>query len=369
MITLKAPKTYIREKNILDSAGPLIAEIGQNALIIGGNTALALTGKLLLPSLDDASVHYHVHTFEGECTAAAIARCAHLVRETGADCIIGIGGGRVLDLAKAAAEDGGVPVISVPTIAATCAAWSALTIIYDEDGRYAFPRPLQESPLLVLADTAVLASAPARYLKAGIADTIVKWHEAEPNAAGRPDLSLSIGLSVSRLALDLLDEQAVEASQTAGSGAITPAFAETVDAVIALAGLAGSISQGNPRVALAHSIHNSLTFLPATHGSLHGEKVIFGLIVQFVLAGKTLQEINELVSFLCELTLPVTMEQLGIGGDISVQAAQIAEKVVIDPEARERLAFEVSVPLLKEAILAADRYGREILASRAVSIS
>ncbi|WP_025335508.1 iron-containing alcohol dehydrogenase family protein [Paenibacillus sabinae] len=369
MITLKAPKTYIREKNILDSAGPLIAEIGQNALIIGGNTALALTGKHLLPSLDDVGVHYHVHTFEGECTAAAITRYARLVRETGADCVIGIGGGRVLDLAKAAAEDGGVPVISVPTIAATCAAWSALTIIYDEEGRYAFPRPLQESPLLVLADTAVLASAPARYLKAGIADTIVKWHEAEPNAAGRPDLSLSIGLSVSRLALDLLDEQAVEASQAAGSGAITPAFAETVDAVIALAGLAGSITQGNPRVALAHSIHNSLTFLPATHGSLHGEKVIFGLIVQFVLAGKTLQEINELISFLCELTLPVTLEQLGIGGDISVQAAKIAESVDIDPEARERLAFEVSVPLLKEAILAADRYGREILASRAVSIS
>ncbi|MFD1774236.1 iron-containing alcohol dehydrogenase family protein [Paenibacillus rhizophilus] len=366
MITLKAPKTYIREKNILDSAGPLIAEIGQNALIIGGNTALALTGKHLLPSLDDAGVHYHVHTFEGECTAAAIARYARLVRETGVDCVIGIGGGRVLDLAKAAAEDGGVPVISVPTIAATCAAWSALTIIYDEEGRYVAPRPLKASPLLVLADTVVLASAPARYLKAGIADTIVKWHEAAPNAAGRPDLSLSIGLSVSWLALDLLHEQAVEASREAGSGAITQAFTETVDAVIALAGLAGSVTQGKARAALAHSIHNSLTFLPAAHGSLHGEKVIFGLIVQFVLAGKSLPEIKELISFLCELSLPVTLEQLGIRGDISVLAAKVAEGVVIEPDAQKQLAFEVSVPLLKEAILTADRYGRESLAANAL---
>lgn len=67
-----------------------------------------------------------------------------------------------------------------------------------------------------------------------------------------------------------------------------------------------------------------------------------------------------------ELSLPVTLEQLGISGDISVLAAKVAEGVVIEPDAQKQLAFEVSVPLLKEAILTTDRYGRESLAANAL---
>ncbi|MCG9969424.1 hypothetical protein L9W92_15525 [Pelotomaculum terephthalicicum JT] len=49
---------------------------------------------------------------------------------------------------------------------------------------------------------------------------------------------------------------------------------------------------------------DSLTRFPETHGNLHGEKVVFGLIAQLFLEGKTKEKIEPTVSFLHDLNLP-----------------------------------------------------------------
>ncbi len=360
MISVRTPKRYYSEEGALQIAGGAIAELGKHALIVGGRTALSLTLKELLPSLNAAGVSYVTDTYGGECTSAAILAYTKLVGEIGADVIVGVGGGRILDIIKAAAEDSGISAVTIPTIPATCAAWSALSIIYDEQGRYIVPRPLKSAPELVLADLSILVAAPSRYLKSGIADTLVKWYENAPHAAGaRGDISLSIALRIAGLALDLLQEQGIQAAKDARSGQVTAAFRETVDAIIILAGLTGSITQGNSHAAVAHAVHNSLTALQATHGSLHGEKVIFGLLVQFVLEGKPEQQIHELITLLLALDLPVTLGRLGISLDASAVAGVIARGVDIDPDT---LSFAVDAKLIEEAIIVADRYGNTRLA-------
>ena len=50
--------------------------------------------------------------------------------------IFGMGGGKALDTAKGAAERAGLPVFTFPTIAATCAATTALSVVYREDGNF-----------------------------------------------------------------------------------------------------------------------------------------------------------------------------------------------------------------------------------------
>lgn len=360
MITIKTPNKYINEPNILKSAGGYIAKLGKHALIVGGKTALSVLDTEFFESLENSDISYVIKEFQGYPTNNAIGEIHSLAAEVKAHIIIGVGGGRVLDTVKAAGEKGDLPVVTIPTIGATCAAWSALTVLYDKTGKEIGYDILENSPKLILADTKIIAEAPVRYLNAGVADTIVKWYEFAPYAEkDYDDFSLRIGLNTSKLALEILERSAVRAAEDSENKEVTEAVTEVVNSIIVLAGLIGSISAGKYRAALAHAIHNSLTAIPDAHKSLHGEKVIFGLIVQFILEDKPQKEIDNLISFLNALNLPVTLEQLGIKEDISNNISKIASGVELTYEALEKLNFKVSSELIEDAIRKADKLGKK----------
>jgi glycerol dehydrogenase len=65
-----------------------------------------------------------------------IDRVAASASENGADAIVGIGGGKTIDAAKAVAHPAGLPLVVVPTIASTDAPTSSLSVVYDEDGAF-----------------------------------------------------------------------------------------------------------------------------------------------------------------------------------------------------------------------------------------
>jgi glycerol dehydrogenase-like iron-containing ADH family enzyme len=353
---IKTPEQYINQPDILKSSGESIAKLGGNALIIGGKTALAAVGNEFFNSLKGAAVQFAIEEFHDHCTLAAIEKYTSIAGRAEADLIIGTGGGRVLDLAKAVGAKKQIPVITVPTIAATCAAWSALSIIYDENGRFTGGIQLESSPKMVLADTRIIADAPARYLKAGIGDMLAKWYETLPYAeAADNDLTVKIGLQNAELAFNILNNNALQALKDAENKKATRIFREVVDAIIVLAGLVGSISGGTYRAGIAHAINNSLTRIPETHTSLHGEKVIFGVIVQLILEGKPSKEIAETVEFVKALGLPVTLAQLGIDHDLPQRIAEIAGGIKIENEALHQLKFAVTVPSVEQAVIQANR--------------
>lgn len=362
MITIKTPDKYINKPDILKYAGEYISKIGSHALIVGGKTAFSVVGEEFFNSLKKSDISYVIREFKGYPTYNNIDETTSLAIDLKADVIIGVGGGRVLDTIKAVGEKSNLPVVTVPTIGATCAAWSALTVLYDESGKATGYSLLEKSPKLILADTKIIAEAPVRYLNAGVADTIVKWYEFEPyKEKDYDDFSLTVGLNTSKLALEILERSAFSAAKDSEDKNVTEALTEVVDSIIVLAGLVGSINSGNYRAALAHSVHNSLTNLPDTHESLHGEKVIFGLIVQFILEGKEEEEIDKLISFLNKLNLPVTLAQLGIKDHVADKISKIASGVELTSKALEKLSFKVSSELIEAAIIKADNIGQKSL--------
>jgi len=368
MIVIKTPDKYIKEPGLLKSAGEHISKLGKRALIVGGKKALSAAGEEFLKSLRDSDILFEIIKFQGHPTIDSIAEISSAADKFKADIIIGVGGGSVLDSVKAAGEKSSLSVVTVPTIAATCAAWSALTVLYNEEGKQTGYIILEDSPKLILADTKILAEAPVRYLNAGIGDTLVKWYEFAPyQSEANDDFTLKLGLNTAKLALKILKENAVLAGKEAENGVAANSFSEVVDSVIILAGLVGSINGGSYRAALGHAIHNSLTGIHETHGSLHGEKVIFGLIVQFILEGKPQEEIDDLIDFLNKLELPVTLEQLGITENSEEVASDIAKGVNIKGEALDKLNFRVDRDLIEKAIITADKLGQSSLKKRVVA--
>lgn len=360
MINVKTPDKYISEENIIEHSGEYIKNIGNYALVIGGKTALSVTEGKFLNSLDLEKIRYSIEEFTGYCTYINIDSYVNIAEKLGVNVIIGIGGGRVLDLVKAVGEKLNLPVVTIPTIAATCAAWSALSVIYDDEGRHKDFFLLENSPKLILADIKIIYDSPRRYLNAGIGDTIVKWYEAAPHKKVETDITLKIGLQTSKLALDIL-ESYIDLIEKSEEIPLDSKFHDVIDAIIMLAGLVGSINGGNHIAAIAHTLHDSLTHILDTKGTLHGEKVVFGLIVQFILEGRDEEEVKRLIKKLNLLQIPVTLLQLGIEDDIDYKLFNIINEINFTTEQENDLTFKVDDQLIKEAIIKADEFGNEVL--------
>jgi glycerol dehydrogenase len=156
-----APTRYTQGPNATEQLGSEICNLGLDgpALIIAGRNAIRLLSETWAKTFSDVGMSHTVFPFAGECTAAEIRRGC-LARGTKARVVIGAGGGKVLDTARAVAADLALPVVNCPTIASSDAPCSALSVIYTEAGTVEEYRIYGRNPDLVLVDTAVIARSP-----------------------------------------------------------------------------------------------------------------------------------------------------------------------------------------------------------------
>ncbi len=220
-------------------------------------------------------------------------------------------GGRVLDAAKAAASQlPAVTLVNFATQAATCAAWSPIAIIYNEQGGHLHSQPLGKMPELVLVDSEVIARSDVRYLKAGIVDALAKYYEFRPYQQHNPDdLALDLKVMTARQALDTFRQQGDAAILACQQQRVTPELVRVIDATIVLAGLANSVRDLLPTPGFAHAIHNRLTHLPELHHWLHGEKVGFSLLVQSLMEHDGVAD-AELLALLRHYDMPLKLPVL-----------------------------------------------------------
>ncbi|SKC07511.1 glycerol dehydrogenase [Lachnospiraceae bacterium] len=306
MLTIKAPETYINEYGILAEAGKYISVYGKKALIIAGKTAWSKVEKELEKSLEEWNVISELMIMEGYPVYDKIQKYASFSDEMQSDLVIGIGGGKICDAAKAVGDLRNIPVVIIPTIAATCACWASRSILYKNDGNFDLVHWNKKSPVLILSDTQVLKEAPKRYLASGIMDTFAKWYEFEPLIEKfGSDLTLLQNVATAKVAFDLLKELGTDSYFGKTEDDL---FKKVVDAIFYLAGASGSFSDGKPKRGFAHPYYFASTRIAESRHMLHGEKVAFGLLVQFILKGKDDDYINKYIDELLLYGLVETPE-------------------------------------------------------------
>jgi len=227
--------------------------------------------------------------------------------------VIGIGGGALLDTAKAVARRLGLPGVAIPTIAATCAAWTPLSVWYNDAGQALHFEIFDDANFLVLVEPQIILDAPVEYLLAGIGDTLAKWYEAvvlAPDPASLP-LTVRLGINGALAIRDVLLESSETALADQQRGELTQAFRDVVDAIIAGGGMVGGLGERYTRVAAAHAVHNGLTVLPQTDKFLHGTKVAYGILVQSALLGQD-AVLAQLVDAFQRFNLPTTLAALEV---------------------------------------------------------
>ncbi|WP_111572974.1 iron-containing alcohol dehydrogenase family protein [Halanaerobium saccharolyticum] len=360
-LVMGSPNRYMQEKNILAEAGQHIAPLGKKALLVGDETTLEVVREKMNKSLKESEIEFREEIFGGEVTKKEAHRIAALLEKDNFDLIIGIGGGKAIDTAKAAAAYSDRKLITIPTIASNCAAWTPLSVFYDQQGTFEEYIIFQYSPVLVLVDTEIIADSPLNYFKAGIADTVVKFYEARASAANKEkNAPTRAALKVAEECKDVLFEFGVQAAADLENKKATKAVEKTVDSIIALGGMVGGIGGDNCRIAGAHAVHNGLTVLPETHDLLHGEKVAFGNLVQLELE-KNEAEFDELLSLLNKLDQPVTLAQLGLDRVTDSDLARVAAKSCSSEESIHNLPFKITEAAVLEAIKNVDSKAKEYL--------
>lgn len=318
-----APAQVMRGSGILAQSHDYLARLGQRPLIVGGDQTLKATLPRLEPALKDLAVSHA--SYKTDCSEAALAHLREALHHHTADFIIGVGGGKALDTAKLLAYQTQLPIVTVPTSAATCAAWTALSNVYSDEGAFRYDVALLRCPDLLILDYELVATAPQRTLVAGIGDAIAKWYEASVSS-GQSDQTLIIGaVQQARVLRDILFQKSAAALQHPKSAA----WQEVVDASVLMAGVIGGMGGAQCRTVAAHAVHNGLTQLTASHGTLHGEKVAYGILVQLRLeemgSGNALASTarQQLLQFYESLGLPKTLADLGMG-QISLSDLQSA---------------------------------------------
>ena len=353
-----SPSRYVQGKGELSKLYQHVSNFGKKMFIIVSESGKRRVEGGIAQSLagTEGSAAYFI--FGGECSKSEIERIRKAYHTAGCELIVGIGGGKILDAAKASAYYEGCPVVIAPTAASTDAPCSALSVLYTDDGVFEEYLFLPSSPNMVLVDTAVISKAPARLLISGMGDALATYFEARACAASEAQNCVGgqttlAAQALAKLCYETLLANGIQAAAAVKAGACTKAVENIIEANTYLSGI-GFESGG---LAGAHAIHNGLTALAETHAYYHGEKVAFGTLVQLVLENAPLEEMGEVVEFCRELGLPTTLAALGVKEINRERLMEVATLACAEGDTLHNMPFTVTPDSVCDAILAANALG------------
>ena len=352
---LCSPSKYVQGAGEMKKLGEYAQKYGKKALVLITESGYKRIGDVVNTGFEGYEITPVYEYFNRECSKNEINRLVDIMNEKGCDVVIGIGGGKILDTAKAVAYYKEAPVLICPTIASTDAPCSALSVIYTDDGVFEEYLFLPANPNMVLMDTEIIAKSPVRLTVSGMGDALATYFEARAcQASGATTCAggqvTQAAIALAKLCFDTLMAEGVKAKLALEAGACTPAVEKVIEANTLLSGI-GFESGG---LAGAHAIHNGFTVLDECHHMYHGEKVAFGTITQLVLENIPAEELEDIIDWCIELGLPVTLKELGITEVTDEKLMAVATAACAENDTLHNMPFEVTPETVCAAIKAAD---------------
>lgn len=303
VIRRNGPLRLVEGPRALDQLGEVTPNDAKRILLIRETNIARLVDTRIKKSLPTKRLAFQDFSGESSLQAIETITTAHRVKRP--QMVIGVGGGKCLDAAKLTAWELGLPLVTIPSSAATCACWTGIAPVYELNGAYAHTVERTPPEAMVL-DEHLLASAPFRLVASGMVDALAKYYEPRDN---RPPLQDELSIAAWSLG-----DQLFKVIQTHGhdrqlaSGKPSPALNHVIHASTVLAGTIGEWGGRPFRHGLAHSFYGAWTFLGVTQQYLHGELVGLGLLIELTLAGK-MTEYRRLKQWMNAWHMPTRMPE------------------------------------------------------------
>jgi len=356
---LIAPQRYIQGAGVLDHTGHYINSLMKvkRAAILASKRGLGAQGAQVARSLKAESIESVNAQFNGECSLPEIEAQVETLKDQKIDCLIAVGGGKVADAGKCIAYRLDVPVVVVPTLAATDAPCSALSLVYTPEGTTDYVEFFPQNPEMIVVDTDVVVDASERYLVAGMGDAMATWYEARVclnNSAARTMVGARPTLAscaMGEICAHTLFEHGEAAAESVQANRNNEAVEKVVEANTLLSGL-GFESGG---LALAHAMAVAYPEISVVHDNyLHGEMVAMGTMAQ--LAMEQSADSERVARFFARIGLPIHLGQVSLSPKDHGELDALIEATLERPIAHH-MPMPVTHESLRQAILDAHELG------------
>jgi len=306
----------VGEKNI-DRVGKFLENLSKpkKVSIISGKNVKKIIGKKIDGSLKRSKIRtvWHLATSNHVNMLKEIEK---KVRKDKSDLIIGLGGGRSVDVAKLCSFNLKIPFVSIPTSASHDGIASPFVSIRGEK-----PHSLiATAPLGVFVDVDIIKRAPRKLIASGCGDLMAKITAVKDWKLGRDKTGEYYG----RYSADLASMSAKILIESASTFSKKGLDVRVIVEALISAGVASCIAgSSRPCSGAEHLFSHAVDHLEYGIG-LHGEKCGIGSIMIAKLQG---QNWRKIVTTLKNVGAPTTAKEIGLKPKVLAKALTIAQSL------------------------------------------
>lgn len=312
------------KSNILKIGPDRITEVGQtlrdsgingNILFISDPYVDKLYGSMVRPQLKAVG---RVKEQPVDCNTIAYAMdVAERIIVTDIDCIVAMGGGKILDVGKYAAFITKRPFLSIPTTMAHDGIVSPIAVLKQQDGR---PKSLGcAMPTMMILDTKLILTCPQHLIKAGIGDTISNYM-----ALKDWELAVSRGKDEMNGYAYMMSRTAMDALMKTQFDRICPEFIDVLANSLVLSGIAMDYAGSSRPVSGSEHLFSHALDTFCEEKNLHGFNVALGTVAVLKIIG---EDPTEVIRYLNKFQVDVNPRSMDIPEDTFVYCMQHATEM------------------------------------------
>jgi len=316
---MRLPRDVLVGRGVLKNISKVCNTLGflSSALVLTGPRTYDIAGKKVTNMLEEGGFSVSSLIVE-EPDRKYVNKARKLIQGLKPEIILGVGGGKVIDVAKLSSSLEGVPFISVPTTASHDGVSSSMASIKDLDSPTSVSA---EAPIAIIADTDIIARSPYRLVASGCGDIVAKYtavrdwrlaHKIKGQYYG--EYAASLALMSARLILrnaDVIRNNVEEGIRV------------VLEALISC-GVAMSIAGSSRPCSGAEHLFSHALDMVAPKPALHGEQCGVGTIMMAYLHGINWRMVREKLR---RIGSPTTAKELGIKPRYIVEALTKAHKI------------------------------------------
>ena len=315
--TMELPRLIVVGEKNIGKIGDFLKSLNdaKKVSLISGSNVKKIVQKKIDESLASSNIKKSWYLSKIN-DAKSIKEIEKNVRKNKTNLLIGVGGGRSVDIAKMIAFNLGKPFVSIPTSASHDGIASPFVSVKGEKPH----SMVATAPLGVFVDVDVIKRAPKKLLASGCGDLIAKITAVRDWQLGNSKTGEYYGRYSAHLALMSAKILIENSSRFAKKG---PDVREIVEALIS-AGVASCIAgSSRPCSGAEHLFSHAVDKLEPGVG-LHGEKCGIGAIMIAKLQG---QDWKNIVKTLKAVGAPTTAKEIGLKSNILAKALTIAQSL------------------------------------------